>query len=52
MISKLDDEVQLENHIVCLGCTEFSNGKIEGQGHLFLKEFRREWQTPVWVFDI
>lgn len=52
MIPKLDDEVQLENHIVCLGCTEFSNGKIEGQGHLFLKEFRREWQTPVWVFDI
>jgi hypothetical protein len=24
----------------------------EGEEHLFLKEFRLEWQTPVWVFEI
>ncbi len=67
MMPQIDEEIQWgydsdsrgrlagehsENRTVHLGGTEFEGGKIEGEGHLFLKEFRREWQTPVWVFEI
>jgi predicted glycogen debranching enzyme len=52
MIPRLDDEIQFDDRMVRLGGAEFRNGKIEGEGHLFLREFRREWQTPIWVFEI
>ncbi len=52
MIPRLDDEIQFETRTVQLGGAEFTDGRMEGEGQLFLKEFRREWQTPIWVFEI
>jgi len=52
MIPRLDEEVHCGPRSVWLGGAEFADGKTEGDGYLFLKEFRREWQTPVWAFEI
>jgi len=52
MIPRLDEEVQVGQHRVLLTGAEYADGRIEGDGHLYLEEFRWEWQTPVWRFDI
>ena len=52
MLPRLDEEVELASRKVRLGGAQFSDGKIGGESHLYLKEFRHEWQTPTWVFEI
>lgn len=51
LIPRLDEVVHYENGVVQLGGAEFVDGRSEGEAHIFLKEFRREWQTPVWLFE-
>jgi predicted glycogen debranching enzyme len=52
MVSRVDEDVQIGTRKVALGGAEFVDGRMEGEAHLFLKEFRYEWQTPVWIFEI
>src|SRR4029079_18899593 len=35
-----------------LSGAEYADGRIEHDGVLYLKDIRREWQTPVWRFDL
>jgi predicted glycogen debranching enzyme len=53
LIPRLDEEVRGPSRRAQLGGAEFADDNAgEGEGHLFLKEFRQEWQTPVWLFEI
>ncbi|HKA52816.1 MAG TPA: amylo-alpha-1,6-glucosidase [Candidatus Binatia bacterium] len=53
LIPRLDEEVRCRSRTVLLGGAEFADDTpAEGETHRFLKEFRYEWQTPVWVFEI
>lgn len=52
IIPRLDEEVHCGDRTAQLGGAEFVDGSSEGESHLFLKEFRHDWQTPVWMFDI
>ncbi|HEV8711656.1 MAG TPA: amylo-alpha-1,6-glucosidase [Candidatus Binatia bacterium] len=53
LIPRLDEEVRCRSRVVQLGGAEFADDQPEeGETHRFLKEFRYEWQTPVWVFEI
>lgn len=51
-VPRVDEEVQVGTRKVGLGGAEFVDGRMEGEAHLFLKEFRYEWQIPVWIFEI
>jgi hypothetical protein len=31
---------------------EYTDGRIQGEGPQYLREFRWEGQTPVWLFDL
>src|ERR1044071_710455 len=53
LVPRLDEEVHSLRRVVQLGGAEFvDRSPGEGEEHLFLREFRLEWQTPVWVFEI
>jgi predicted glycogen debranching enzyme len=52
MIPRLDEEVHVGTRTVWLGGAEFADGKLEGDGRLFLKEFKYDSQVPTWVFEI
>ncbi|MGH7961240.1 MAG: glycogen debranching enzyme N-terminal domain-containing protein, partial [Candidatus Binatia bacterium] len=52
MIPRLDEEMYCGTRKVQLGGAELADGTLETEGYLFLKEFRREWQTPTWVFEL
>ena len=52
LIPRLDDSVQRGTHTVLLSGAEYADGRIEHDGVRYLKDIRREWQTPVWTFDI
>ncbi len=52
VIPRLDEEVTFGAHTVLLGGAEFAEGRIEGNGHLFLREFRLESLIPTWTFEI
>jgi predicted glycogen debranching enzyme len=53
LIPRLDEEVHGPSRTAQLGGAEFADSHAgEGEAHLFLKEFRHEWQTPVWVFEL
>jgi predicted glycogen debranching enzyme len=52
MVPRLDEEIEIGTRRVLLSGAEYLDGKIEGEGHLFLKKFRYEWQMPVWIFEI
>lgn len=52
LVPRLDEEVHCEGRRVQLGGAELADGKMEGEVHRFLAEFRQESQTPVWVFEI
>jgi predicted glycogen debranching enzyme len=52
IIPRLDETVEQGSEPVMLSGAEYAAGLIEHDGARYLKEFRREWQTPVWTFDI
>jgi predicted glycogen debranching enzyme len=53
LIPRLDEEVQCQSHVVPLGGAEIADNHAEdGEVPCGLKEFRHEWGTPVWVFEI
>lgn len=52
MLPRLDEEVQVGPRTVRLGGAEFADGRIEGEWHRALREFRYEWRTPLWLFAI
>lgn len=52
MVPRLDETVTLGSRTILLSAAEYDDGHREGDGHRFLERFRREWQTPVWSFDL
>jgi len=52
IVPRLDEEVAIGSRKVRLCGAQFSDGKIDGESPLYLKEFRQEWQTPTWLFEI
>ncbi len=52
LLPLLEEHVILENQTIRLNGVELSNGSMEAPEVLHLKEFRLDYQTPTWVFDI
>ena len=52
IIPRLDETVEQGGDTVLLSGAEYADGRIDADGIRFLKDIRREWQTPVWIFDI
>jgi len=52
MVPRVDEEVSVGERWILLSGAEYDDGRLEGEGARYLKEFRWEWQTPVWVFEI
>ena len=52
LIPRLDDTVEWGAQTVLLSGAEYADGRIEHDGVSYLKDIRREWQTPVWTFDV
>ena len=52
LIPRLDDTVEWGPRTVLLSGAEYADGRIEHDGVVYLKDIRREWQTPVWTFDL
>jgi predicted glycogen debranching enzyme len=52
IIPRLDEEIDTHERSILLGGALYAGGQEEGQAHLYLKEFRYEWQAPTWVFQI
>ena len=51
IIPRLDETVERGGHSVLLSGAEYAGGRIELDGVRYLKNIRREWQTPVWTYD-
>jgi predicted glycogen debranching enzyme len=52
LIPRLDETVEAGRQTVLLSGGEYVDGRIECDGFRYLKHIRREWQTPVWTFEI
>ncbi len=52
MIPRLDDSVEADGSWLDLTGAEHADGRISGDAHRFLSEFRLDWQTPVWTFSV
>ena len=52
LIPRLDETVEWGARTVQLSGAEYADGRIEHDGVVYLKDIRREWQTPVWTFDL
>src|SRR5690349_20090310 len=52
IIPRLDETVETSTHTALLSGAEYADGRIELDGMRFLKDIRRESQSPVWTFDI
>ncbi|HEY7128360.1 MAG TPA: amylo-alpha-1,6-glucosidase [Nitrospira sp.] len=52
LIPRLDETVEWGARTVLLSGAEYADGRIEHDGVVYLKDIRREWQTPVWTFDL
>jgi predicted glycogen debranching enzyme len=52
LIPRLDETVESGAETVLLSGAEYADGRIEHAGVRYLKDIRREWQTPVWTFDV
>ena len=52
LIPRLDETVESGARTVLLSGAEYADGRIEHDGVVYLKDIRREWQTPVWTFDL
>jgi predicted glycogen debranching enzyme len=51
IIPRLDETVDVGTQRLLLSGAEYADGRIELDGVRYLKDIRREWQTPVWTFD-
>ncbi len=51
MVPRLDDTVETDTKTFALSGVEYADGRLEGDSHRCLQGFRREWQTPVWMFN-
>src|SRR5512134_3315326 len=45
VIPRLDEEIETQDRGVLLGGALYAGGQQEGHAHLYLREFRQEWQT-------
>jgi predicted glycogen debranching enzyme len=52
IIPRLDETVEQGTQTARLSGAEYADGRIEADGIRYLKDIRREWQTPVWIFDV
>jgi predicted glycogen debranching enzyme len=52
IIPRLDETVEQGGQVVLLSGAEYAGGRIECDGIRYLKHICREWQTPVWTFDV
>jgi predicted glycogen debranching enzyme len=52
IIPRLDETVEHGSHTVLLSGAEYAGGRVELDGARYLIDIRREWQTPVWTYDI
>jgi predicted glycogen debranching enzyme len=52
IIPRLDETVEAGTQTALLSGAEYADGRIELEGMRFLKDVRREWQTPVWTYEI
>lgn len=52
MLPRLDDEIQTNQRRVLLSGVEYEDGRLDGDGHRYLREFRWERQAPIWRFDL
>src|SRR5690349_16398493 len=52
IIPRLDETIEAGARSVLLSGAEYADGRIELEGVRFLKDIRREWQTPVWTYEI
>jgi predicted glycogen debranching enzyme len=52
MVPRVDDAVAVGGRWIALSGAEYNDGRVEGEGARYLKEFRWECQTPVWLFEI
>jgi predicted glycogen debranching enzyme len=52
MISRCDEFVIADGKRIHLGGAEFTNDRVVGDSHRYLKEFRLDHRIAVWLFDI
>jgi len=52
IIPRLDETIEAGTQTVLLSGAEYADGRIELEGMRFLKEIRREWQAPVWMYEV
>ena len=52
MMPRLDEEVIAGAVTLRLSGVEYEDGRLDSDFATAIREFRREWQTPVWRFDI
>src|SRR5690348_8638361 len=52
LIPRLDETVEAGTQTALISGAEYADGRIELEGMRFLKEIRRESQTPVWTFEV
>jgi predicted glycogen debranching enzyme len=52
MMPRLDEVFNVRGKRVTLAGAEYADGRLESEGHLYLKEFRLDWQVPCWTFEI
>jgi predicted glycogen debranching enzyme len=52
MVPRLDDQVKVGGRWILLSGAEYDDSRLEGEGPRYLKEFRWECQTPVWLFEV
>lgn len=52
MVPRLDETVEQGGERLLLAGAEYADGAIDGDGLRCLEDFRREYQTPVWTFNV
>ena len=52
IVPRLDEELLCGTRTALLGGAEFADGRIEADGHQFLREFRLDCLIPTWTFAI
>src|SRR5690348_7466365 len=52
LVPRLDETVGQGTERVLLSGAEYEDGRLDGDGFRYLKDFRLESQTPVWTFDV
>jgi glycogen debranching enzyme, archaeal type, putative len=52
MVPRVDEELEIGTQTIRLNGAEFADGRIEGDIVQFLRQFRWEWGTPVWEFEV